>query len=179
MARWMVLLIVMVAMAAGAVPLRGAPANESSGIDRISAYAGTWTIETEHLDTPYSKASHERTTLRNDCWRSGEYYACNQYVDGESKVLLVFTFQAADQSYTSYQVPADGKEPGMGKLRIEGNVWTFPWETREGDKTTYFRVVNVFTTSAKIEYRQEFSPDKIKWTLMARGVESRIASPLK
>ena len=180
MARWMVvsLMTVVLALAAGARAASAASASESRGIDAISAYAGTWKIDTQHSDTPFSKASHEQTTLRNECWRSGEYYACNQYVDGESKVLLVFTFQAADQSYTSYQIPADGTKAGMGTLRIDGNVWTFPWESKDGEKTTYFRVVNVFTTPTKIEYRQEFSPDKIKWTVMARGVETKVSLPL-
>ena len=54
-------------------------------------------------------------------------------------------------------------------------MWTFPWETKDAEKTTYFRVVNVFTAPDTIEFRQEFSTDKIKWTLMAHGEEKKIA----
>src|SRR5260370_27833470 len=69
-----------------------APADKPAGIDVLRAYEGTWEITIDHLDTAQSKASHEKTSLRNDCWKSGGYFACNQYVDGESKVLLVFTY---------------------------------------------------------------------------------------
>jgi hypothetical protein len=66
-----------------------------------------------------------------------------------------------------------GGPAGSGTLQIEGNVWTFPWQTGEGDKATYFRVVNVFQAAGKIEFRQEFSTDKTHWTLMAKGLENR------
>lgn len=149
------------------------PPGKSVGIDAIRAYEGTWDITIDHLDTAESKASHEKTTLHNDCWKSGGYFACNQYVNGESKVLLVFTYDASKNEYTSYQIPPGGAEPGSGKLLIEGNVWTFPWQVGEGDKTTYFRVVNVFLAPDKIEFRQEFSTDHAHWTVMARGIENK------
>ena len=97
-------------------------------------------------------------------------------VDGASKVLLVFTYDAAAGSYTSYQIPTDGGAAGSGKLEIQGNVWTFPWEVKDAEKTTYFRVVNAFTAPDTIAFRQESSTDKIKWTLMAHGAEKKFAS---
>jgi hypothetical protein len=66
--------------------------------------------------------------------------------------------------------------PGSGKLLIEGDVWTFPWKIAEGDKITYYRVVNVFRAPDRIEYRQEFSPDNVHWTVMAKGTETKVAS---
>jgi hypothetical protein len=143
------------------------------GVDVIWAYAGVWRIEMEHFDSAHSKAGHEKTTLRNACWKDGGYVACNQYVDGESKVLIVFTYNARENEYTSYQIPADGGAPGAGKLLIEGNVWTFPWQITEAEKTTYYRVVNVFDSPDKIESRQEFSSDKVHWTVTAKGTDTR------
>ena len=67
------------------------PQQPPDGIDTIMSYAGTWKVHGEHFATAYSQAGKEDKTLRNDCWKSGAYVACNQYVDGESKVLLVFT----------------------------------------------------------------------------------------
>jgi hypothetical protein len=152
------------------------PPDKPAGIDAIRAYEGTWDVSIEHFDTPHSKASRERTSLRNDCWKSGGYFACNQYVDGDSKVLLVFTYDEKSNVYTSYQVPLGGGNPGSGKLMIEGNVWTYPWQDGEGDKATYFRVVNVFIEAGKIEFRQEFSTDKIHWTLMGKGSETKVSA---
>jgi hypothetical protein len=151
-----------------------APPEHSSGIDVIWAYSGTWNIEIDHFDTANSKASHEKTLLRNDCWKSGGYVACNQYVNGDSKVLIVFTYNAKENAYTSYQVPTDGSPAGFGTLLIEGNTWTFPWRSGEGDKTTFFRVVNVFSAPDRIEFRQEFSTDQAHWILMAKGLEKKI-----
>ncbi len=151
-----------------------APAG-AQGIEKIAAYAGTWTVDIQHLDTAQSKAAHDHNTLRNDCWKSGGYFACNQYVDGVSKALLVFTYNAASGSYTSYPIPTDGSEAGKGTLEIKGNVWTYPWQVKDGGRTTWFRVVNVWVKPDRIEFRQEFSTDNVKWTEMAHGLEIKTA----
>ena len=149
-------------------------ADPPQGVAAIWAYAGTWKTEMEHFDTAHSKAGHEKTTLRNACWKDGAYVVCNQYVDGDSKALLVFTYNAKDNAYTSYPIPKDGGEPGKGTMTIEGNVWTYPWQTTEKDVTTYFRVVNTWTTKDHIEFRQEYSTDKVHWTQMAKGEETKV-----
>jgi hypothetical protein len=140
-------------------------------VDRIWAYAGTWKIETESFDTPFSKAGHEAKTLQNDCWKSGGYVACRQIVDGDPKVLIVFTCNGRDNTCVSYQIPPDGGEPGSGKMVIDGDTWTFPWTSTEGGKTTWFRVVNVWASPTSIDYRQEFSTDQVHWTRMSAGHE--------
>jgi hypothetical protein len=148
-------------------------AEAATGIDKISAYAGTWKTETEHFATPYSKAGKESSTLRNDCWRSAGFYACDQFVNGESKALIVFTYNSKEDSYISYPIPTDGSPASSGKLLIQGNVWTFPWEDKDNGKTVFFHVVNVFTSPGQIEYRQEFSTDNTHWTVMAKGLEKK------
>src|SRR3974390_551646 len=158
-------------------PATPAPVPAASlGIDPILAYAGVWKIETDHFDTEFSKMSHDSSTVKNVCWRSGGYVACNQMVNGESTVLLVFTYVEKQNSYTTYQIPQGGGEPGSGKLFIDGNTWEFPWKVTGPDRTTYFRVVNVFAAPDRIEYRQEFSVDKEHWTVMAKGTEKKISA---
>lgn len=144
-----------------------------SGVDRLFQYAGTWKMEIEHFDTPYSKAGRESSTLVNDCWKSGQYVACRQIVNGDPKILLVFTCGSDNSHCTSYQIPPAGGEAGSGKLIIEDNTWTFPWQTTEAGKTTWFRVVNVWNSPTTIEFRQEFSTDQVHWTRMATGHESK------
>ena len=168
-------LLVSAWLCAGAV--RVFAAGPPSGIDVVWAYAGTWKIETENFDTAHSKAGKEHATLRNACWKDGGYLACNQYVDGDSKVLLVFTYNASDKTYTSYPIPQGGGAAGKGTLLISGNVWTFPWEQTEGGVTTYYRVVNTFTSAQRIESRKEFSTDKEHWTVMAKGFDVKVAEP--
>jgi cell division protein FtsW (lipid II flippase) len=163
-----IILCVTGAAAAQAVP------PSPSGVDVIMAYAGTWKVHGEHFATAYSQVGKEDKTLRNDCWKSGAYVACNQYVDGDSKVLLVFTYNDKDKTYTSYQIPQGGDAAGSGKLQIEGNIWTFPWQVTQGETTMYFHVVNVFNAD-HIDYAQEFSPDNVHWTAMAKGSETRVS----
>ena len=96
----------------------------TGGIETVLAYAGTWKVTGERFATAHSDAGKEDTTLRNDCWKSGGYVACNQYVNGESKVLLVFTYSDLTKMYTSYPIPRDGEAVGWA-ASIVGNVWTF------------------------------------------------------
>lgn len=157
--------------APAAAPPAAAAAKSAPSADTLWAYAGTWKIEIDRVDSPYSKAGHETTNLHNDCWKSGQYVACRQIVDGDAKVLIVFTCAKPDHTCTSYQIPTDGGAPGSGTLVIEGNTWTFPWASTEDGKTTYFRVVNVWSTPTTIDYRQEYSTDQQHWTRTASGHE--------
>ena len=149
--------------------------SHAQGLNALHAYEGTWTVRIERFNTAQSKAGSDSSTLRNECWQSGQYFVCNQFVNGESKALLVFTYDAKTDEYTSYPIVA-GAGAGHGTLRIKGNEWTFPWSVSEGGTTTYFRVVNVFASGSKIEYRKEFSTDQEHWTLMEQGEETRVTA---
>lgn len=152
-------------------PAAVAPA---SALDVFAAYAGTWQSDIQYQDTPYSKQSEAKYQLRNDCWRSAGFYACDQFVDGASKALLVFMYDAR-KGYSSYPIPAEGAESvHPGPINIEGKVWTFPWELKKDGKTTYFHVVNTWTSQDSIEFRQEYSEDGKQWRTMAEGHEVRV-----
>ena len=152
-----------------------AAASAPAGLDKIAAYAGTWKGQTEKFNTSYSKAGRETDTIHNDCWRSGDFYVIHQTVNGKpAPVLSVYTYDAKADLYHVNSVPTDGGDPGpAGTLIIKGNVWTYPWEYKHDGKTTYFRVVNTWSSPRAIEYRQEYSSDKVHWTLMAKGVEHK------
>jgi hypothetical protein len=85
---------------------------QATGIDAIEAYRGTWKTEMEHFNTPYSKAGKESSTLHNDCLKSGEFFACHQIVNGESKALIIFTYDAKSKTYTTYPIMPDGRAAG-------------------------------------------------------------------
>jgi hypothetical protein len=155
-----------------ALPLHAEPV--LTGLAKIQMYAGTWKTEIAHFDTHYSKAGRDSSTLRNDCWRSGDYYACHQYVNGKSRALLVFTYDAKQRVYSVYPVEADAGAVQPGKLIIHGNVWTYPWETTKNGHTTYFHVINIFTALDSIEYREEYSLDRSRWYPMAQGYEKKL-----
>ncbi len=156
-------------LAGAALPLRGG----SSGIGAIGTYAGTWATHTTHYKTIYSKPRTEAATLRNVCWRSAGYFACDQFVNGFSKALIVFTYDRAHNIYRTYTVPTNGGAAGSGTLMISGNTWIYPWQQRDGTRKVYLRVVNTFLNANTIAYRQEFSYDKAHWTVTSSGTERR------
>lgn len=167
--------VVMVAIAWIALSAGAGAQTQPTGIDAIAGYAGEWKTQMDHVDTPYSKKGHEEATLENDCWKSGVYFACRQIVNGDPKILLVFTCK--DQhDCTSYQIPSDGGQAGSGKVVLDGKTWMFPWNSTEDGKTTYFRVVNVWTSATAIDFRQEYSTDQQHWTVMATGHEIKVSN---
>jgi hypothetical protein len=162
-------------LATGVFLASAAGAAAPQGLDVLAVYAGSWKTEIHHLDTAFSHKGEELFTLRNDCWRSAGYFACDQFVGGESKALLVFTYDAATRVYSSYPIPAAATAPvSPGTLIVEGPVWTFPWDVTEDGKTTHFRVVNTWSSPDAIEFRQEFSADGKQWVVMAQGHEMRV-----
>lgn len=154
-----------------------AAAAPNNDLDAIWNYAGSWRISTQSFDSPYSKAGKHNSSLRNDCWRGGQYITCRQIVDGESKVLIVFTCGRSDHYCYSYQIPPDGSPASTGTMHIEGDTWTFPWQTAGKDgKTTYFRVVNTWSSSSTIDFRQEYSTDQVHWTKTSSGHELKTST---
>jgi len=127
----------------------------------------------QYFATAHSKARKEFRTIENVCWHSSSYYVCDQKVDGLSQVLIVYTYDEKDDTYTTYPIPAHGSLPRTGKLTIKGNVWTFSWEDEKAGKTMHYRTTNTFTSPRTIEYRLEFSDDNEHWTAMAKGVERK------
>jgi hypothetical protein len=142
-------------------------------LDQISAYEGTWHGHTTYYATKFSKARTDDSTVHNDCWRSGDYFACHQIVNGVPAAFIVYTYDQTQQFYHIHVVPNDSSDSPASKLLIDGNTWTFPWQGKDGDKTLYFRVVNVFTDPKTIQYRQEYSYDNVNWVKTGDGVEHR------
>ncbi|HEY6892547.1 MAG TPA: hypothetical protein VI258_00150 [Rhodanobacteraceae bacterium] len=151
----------------------------AAAVDRIheapaERYAGTWQTRIVYLDTPFSKAHTESTTLRNDCWSSGDFSACRQDVNGKPSALLVYLRDAGSGGYTVYPIARGSGAVQPAALLVDGEAWIFPWQTGAGEKATYFRIVNRFPSSDTIEFRQEYSRDGTHWSTVATGTEHRV-----
>lgn len=107
-------------------------------------------------------------TVRNECWRSIDYYACHQFVNGKS----------AESWCIPTHVIVGGTAPASGGiLQISGNTWTYPWQDKdESGKTLHARIVNTFRDSNTIAFRQEVSLDDRTWIRTADGEEHRLHS---
>lgn len=147
------------------------------GIETIAAYRGTWIVHIVHHKTRFSKARTETSTVRNDCWRSAEYYACHQFADGKSAALIVYLYDATRDVYHTHAIVPGAAPATGGVLKIDGRTWTYPWQdTDDRGKTVYLRIVNTFRDRNTIDFRQEFSTDDTHWTRTADGVEHRLNS---
>ena len=150
-----------------------ASAAHAAAIDVVGVYAGTWKTHITQLDTPYSAAQTEDTTVRNECWRSGEFQLCHQYVDDKSAAMLVFNCSPSGTTCATYPITPDAEAASRGTLIAHGDTWTFPWHEAHAGKTMYFRVVNVVVSAGAIDYRREYSDDQVHWHVMATGHETR------
>ena len=156
---------------AAAHPVNAA-ANTDVGV--FARYAGTWQMQLSHVQTPYSKASSESMTVRNDCWRSEVFYVCDQIIDGSPKALIVFFYNAEEKRYGSFPITASSSTVHPGDVLVDGKTVTFPWQINDNGKTVSMRIVNVFTTADSMEFRQEYSEDGTNWIAMATGVEHKV-----
>ena len=153
-----------------------APAR-ANGLDVISAYQGSWSVRIVHHTTKYSRARTDTSTLRNDCWRSFDYYACHQFADGKSAALVVYTYDAKAHTYATHAIVGGTASANGGILTIAGNTWTYPWQDKDDSgKTVHIRIVNTFRDRNTIAFRQEFSLDNRTWIRTADGVEHRLHS---
>jgi hypothetical protein len=147
----------------------------TSGLDALKVLAGAWKAEGEVFDTEFSKATKDTATLHNDCWQSGEFYACDQIVDGVSRALIVFSFNEKDGTYNNYAIPAGGLPAGPGGiLTIAGKTWTYASRPSDDAKPPYFRTVNEFDGRSTIHYKIEFTRDNKTWTKTREGIERRV-----
>ncbi len=144
-----------------------------AGLDRVKILAGTWKADGQSFDTDFSKAGRDTSVLKNDCWSSGEFFACDQIVNGESKALIIFSYNSKDDSYNSYAVPAGGDPASSGHLKIDGNNWTYQNPPNPDSKPPFFRTLNVFEGATVIHYTVQFSKDNANWITMKQGVETK------
>jgi hypothetical protein len=148
-----------------------APAPE--GLEKLKVFSGAWRSESENFDTIFSHAAKVSSLLANECSVKGNFYVCDQSVNGQSRVLLVFAHAGGDTYGVTY-IPADGGHAITGALIVVDNTWTYPGQQSKLGQITYFRTVDIFTDADTIEFREEFSTDNQHWTLMAKGHETRV-----
>lgn len=169
------LVMTLVTIAANPLNAEEMSYGDTSHLDKISLYQGTWSSSFESFDTDYSKPHKKTSVISNECWRSAEYVACHQSVDGKSGALIVYTYKQNDDVYHLYTVPKDGSPVNApGTLIIKGDTWTFPWDISDKGKVVHFRIVNVWSAANNsIEFTQEYSFDNVNWIVAAKGTENR------
>lgn len=143
----------------------GAPPDSAYAPLRL--YQGSWQVTRKSAGT----AKPERLT--NDCAKVGNFYVCQQTVNGTPEALLIFVPAGQPGQYFTQSVGQDGRGRGRGNLEITGNRWTYSSTWDQGGKTTYYRNVNLFTGRNHIHYEQFESSNGRDWKVTDSGDEDR------
>jgi len=130
-------------------------------------YQGTWQF-TMNAATGSAPVSNK---IQNDCVENGQFFLCQQTVDGKVTALLAFTPGESKGHYYTQPVLPDGHAAGRGELEIEGDRWTYPSKEEENGKTKYYRITNVFSGKDRIHFERSESSDGKTWKVLASGDE--------
>ena len=131
-------------------------------------YQGTWDVT---RSVPGSTPVTDK--LQNDCVDIGQFFLCQQTVNGKVAALVTFTPAETKGHYYTQPVLPDGHATGRGQLEIDGDHWTYPSKEESNGKTTYYRTTNIFTGKDRIHFEQAESADGKTWKVTGSGDEIR------
>ena len=139
----------------------------------LRLYDGKWDL----VPASSGKAA-ETMHLENDCAKVGEFFACDQIVNGKNTALVIFLpVRALESGGYAYRNQGLGVEGGgfggWGNLEIVGDRWVYSSEETDNGKKTYHRTLNVFSGTDKIHFEVQRSDDGTKWTTTMSGDEAR------
>jgi hypothetical protein len=139
----------------------------------LRLYDGKWDLVPAGGDKPAAPVH-----IENHCAKVGEFFACNQFVNGKNMARVIFlpTHPIEDGGY-AYHNQALGVEGGgsgsWGRLEIVGDRWVYSSDETDNGKKIYHRTINVFSGSDKIHFDVQRSEDGVNWTTKMSGDEAR------
>jgi hypothetical protein len=144
-----------------ALPLTaGGPTAPADPYAPLWTYNGTWQV---------TRAGAAPESLVNQCGRVGQYFGCQQTVNGAVVgLLLIIPAQEPGHYYTQTVLPR-GRATGLGELEIAGDRWTFLSSQPGTGKVTHYRTVNTFTGKTRIHFEQAVSGDGNSWDITGSG----------
>lgn len=137
-------------------------------LDTLWRYQGTWEFTKNTFGGP-----PVTNKIQNDCTVVGQFFVCQQTVDGKVVALLTFFPSQTKGHYYAAPILPNGKGVAHGELVIEGDRWTYPGKREIGGKTIYTRVVNIFAGNDRVHFEQAESPDGVSWKVLESGEEVR------
>jgi len=121
----------------------------------------------------------EPVHLENRCAQAGEFFTCNQFVNGKNMALVIFlplhSLENGGYAYRNQALRVEGDNSGAwGNLEISGDHWVYSSDETDKGKKTYWRTNNVFSGSDKIHFEVQRSEDGLTWTTTMSGDEARV-----
>jgi hypothetical protein len=135
--------------------------------DPLRLYDGPWAITMHDGDKTHTDS------LVNKCSRVGDFYVCQQTVNGKVGSLVVFVPAAEAGRYYVQGISREGSATGRTELNIDGSHWVYQSKGDDNGKTTWYRTANDFTGNDRIHFETTTSPDGKTWTAGRSGDEKR------
>ncbi len=136
----------------------------------LRLYAGTW-----HVTRKDQPAGAKPDELKNDCALVGNFYVCQQTVNGTPESLIIFVPATQPGHYYNQSVRQDGRATGRGDLEISGERWVYSSTWDAGGKTIHYHTINVFTGKNHIHFEQQESSNEKDWKTTNSGDEERVS----
>jgi len=150
--------------------LLGRAANAPDPFAALRLYAGPWRV------TMHDPAGKDTTdALVNDCHLFGQYFACQQTVNGKVGALVVYVPGETPGHFYIQNVLPDDRAVGRGELTVDGSRYTYA--NHNDDSTQWWRTTNEFIGTDRIHFEQATSTDGKTWTVTRSGDEVRGTKP--
>lgn len=145
----------------------GCPLGAGNAGPAADPYAPLWTYKGAWKVTRTGAAPEG---LVNDCGRVGQYFGCQQTVNGTVVGLLVIVPAKEPGHYYTQNILPKGRATGLGDLEIAGERWTFTSsQPTVTGKVMHYRTLNVFSGKTRIHFEQAESSDGDHWTPTGAG----------
>ena len=137
----------------------------------LRLYDGKWSVR--------PTGSKKTDQIENHCARVGEFFACNQFVNGKNTALVIMlpSHQLGNGGYAYRNQALRPDADGSGvwsSLEIAGDRWVYSSDGTDNGKKTYWQTVNVFSGPDKIHFEIQKSEDGKTWTTTMSGDEVRV-----
>jgi hypothetical protein len=139
----------------------------------LRLYDGKWDVQPASGDK-----QAEPVHIENHCAEVGEFFACNQFVNGKNMALVVFLpthpLENGGYAYRNQALRPESSDPSFwGNLEIVGDRWVYSSDETDKGKKIYWRTTNVFFGRDKIHFEAQRSDDGVNWTTNLSGDEAR------
>lgn len=138
----------------------------------LRLYNGPWTVSMHNA----ASGSTRTDALVNACSLIGQYFACQQTVNGKVSALVIFVPAGTPGHYFVQNVLPDGSATGRTDLAVAGAHWVYSSRDDENGKTTWYRTTNDFTGNDRIHFESAHSTDNKTWSVTMSGDEVRGAA---
>ena len=140
----------------------------------LSPFVGHWEGGGSFRATAMSEAGN--VTSKTDCaWSTqGHYLVCEQTLTddkGTHQQLTIYTPSEDGGDFTYYTITGSAP-PFTGKVKIEGNSWTYDNTFEQDGKQTEMRTVNTFNGEDET-FKTEYRIANGEWTTMLEGKSHR------